>query len=344
MPIYARNGSWQVSVGSGKDRFRATARTRVEAELIEKQELLKRRQEALGLLAPQAVPQVVPGITLRKCLEQAKRGQWRTKGKAQAENAERILAVLGETTYVKGVNREMIQEFIEECYEDGNSGATINRKLCSLSVLLKVAAEQGWISTIPIIPKQEENEHRIRYYDNAEEAEMLTTCERLGLQDLADFIIFGIDTGFRRGELLRLTIKDCSNGLARLHAGTTKSGKARSVPLTDRCAAIVNKRSDMGYSKLFEYMTDAQLRKRWDMLKFALGKKSDPHFVVHVLRHTCASRLAIAGETAPFIMNWMGHSSIMVTQRYMHLGANGLTRGAETLDKYRKQFDQQGNV
>lgn len=332
MTIVQRGKSWQVSVGSASDRFRATAKTQAEAVQIERDELLKRSNKALGIVEP-VQDRAKVDVTMGRLLELAKRRVWLNASDTQAENAERVLALLGERTSVHDITRDTLRELVENLYEQGNSGATINRKMSALSVMLKVAEDEEWIASVPKIPRQTESKHRIRFYDAAEEKAMLATCDRLGLADLADFIVFGIDTGFRRSEILGLARRDCEGENAVLHAGETKSGNARSVTLTSRCRALVDKRK--GFDTLFQNLTDAQLRRQWDMLKHALGKDDDQFFIVHVLRHTCASRLAMMGRPAQFIQAWMGHSTIMVSQRYMHLCPNTLKDGVVSLDDYR---------
>jgi integrase len=91
----------------------------------------------------------------------------------------------------------------------------------------------------------------------------------------------------------------------------------------------------LGNDRLFHDLTESTLRFQWETIRTKLGMTDDEQFVVHMLRHTCASRLAMAGKNATFIMNWMGHSSIMVTQRYMHLSPNTMLEGAEALENYR---------
>jgi len=41
-------------------------------------------------------------------------------------------------------------------------------------------------------------------------------------------------------------------------------------------------------------------------------------FVLHSLRHTCLTRLGEAGADAFTIMKLAGHSSVTVSQRYVH--------------------------
>ena len=74
----------------------------------------------------------------------------------------------------------------------------------------------------------------------------------------------------------------------------------------------------------------------WDTLRYALGKADDPQFVIHMLRHTCASRLAMQDKPAQFIQEWMGHTTPLTTARYMHLAPAKLREGKEALENYRR--------
>jgi integrase len=60
---------------------------------------------------------------------------------------------------------------------------------------------------------------------------------------------------------------------------------------------------------------DRQLRDEWKAAREATG--IDCRW--HDLRHTCASWLAQAGVTLHTIAQFLGHSSVAVTQRYAHL-------------------------
>jgi hypothetical protein len=62
----------------------------------------------------------------------------------------------------------------------------------------------------------------------------------------------------------------------------------------------------------------------------ALGLPKD--FVIHSLRHTMPTRLGEAGADAFTIMKIAGHSSVTVSQRYVHPTPEGLERAFERLD------------
>ena len=61
--------------------------------------------------------------------------------------------------------------------------------------------------------------------------------------------------------------------------------------------------------------------------------EDDPQFVVHMLRHTCASRLVQRGVPLAVVQKWMGHSNIQTTLRYAHLAPESLMVGKEALEQ-----------
>ncbi len=55
-------------------------------------------------------------------------------------------------------------------------------------------------------------------------------------------------------------------------------------------------------------------------------------FVVHSFRHTYGTRLGEAGADAFTIMKLMGHSTVTVSQRYVHPTPEAMERAIERLD------------
>jgi len=56
-------------------------------------------------------------------------------------------------------------------------------------------------------------------------------------------------------------------------------------------------------------------------------------FVIHSLRHTMLTRLGESGADAFTIMRIAGHSSVTVSQRYVHPTPEGMERAFERLEK-----------
>jgi integrase len=63
-------------------------------------------------------------------------------------------------------------------------------------------------------------------------------------------------------------------------------------------------------------------------------------FVLHGLRHTFGTRLGETGTEAFAIMRLMGHSSISVSQRYVHPTPETMENAFLALDRASKEFDQ----
>jgi integrase len=335
MPIYKRGSTYMVSVGSGPDRIRKSFKTLEEAEKAERLHKLVKE----GVIE---APKEVPKTTLSKPLEHSLgaaykltlRDTWsQRRSDASVKAANSVLARLGKDTLVSTITPQVIREMVTEMEDTGNTGATINKKLSALSMMLKTAADEGWIEHLPRIKRRSSGTHRIRWLNVEEETEVLNACTHLNLPSLRDFIIVAIDTGFRKGELLGFHVADYRNGMLNLHGDQTKTAKPRSIPATDRVHALIEARR--GYQKLFEDITEHSLRMHWEILRDHLGKLDDPQFVPHMLRHTCASRLAMQDKPAQFIQEWMGHSTPLTTARYMHLAPAKLREGKAALEAYR---------
>jgi site-specific recombinase XerD len=63
------------------------------------------------------------------------------------------------------------------------------------------------------------------------------------------------------------------------------------------------------------------------------GTRRRDRITLHSLRHTFASWLAIAGLPLRGIQELLGHKSILTTERYSHLGGNGIARITQSSQK-----------
>lgn len=332
MSVTQRGNSWEVSFGSGKGRERKTFKTLAEAKKYEVEETMRK----LGV-SHQETSSPSDEVTLSTLKVLTNEDQWcyNKSGAKTVRNAEMCIEFLGDIP-VSQVDSEKIRALKKHFKDQGNDGKTINKKVSALSVMLKFAERESLVKMIPRIVRVKETAGSIRFMSPAEEQKALNFCEIRGFDHLADLIAFAIDTGFRRTEMLNLKMADCVDNYAVLHAGKTKSDKARSVPFTRRVRELVARRKELGLVTLFQGLSNSQLRDQWDILEEHMGTTDESQFCVHMLRHTCASRLAQAGKNATFIMNWMGHSSITQTQKYMHLAPRQLEEGLEALEGFQK--------
>ena len=186
------------------------------------------------------------------------------------------------------------------------------------------------MTRVPHIVWQEESKARLRFMTPEEEQTMIRL---LGKSPYLSLFLFLLDTGVRLGEALSFK-KDAVQKLDGKHfiilyADETKNGTTRSVPLTKRCVAIVNKIGD------FSHLDYSMTERVWQKLRKQMSLANDKQFVIHCLRHTCASRLAQSGKVElHFIKEWLGHKSYNMTLRYAHLMPKNLLKAVNILEGY----------
>lgn len=334
MPIYARGNAFMVSVGSGENRFRQSYKNRREAEAAELAALSRLKATGSPLEASRSDERKEATTHLLGDLYDL---TWKLRWKHDKHpethdfHTRVLFRTIDPRTPITDIDLEMIEDAVMEWDEDEASNGTINRRLQHLNTMLKMALEREWLMKIPKMPKRKENKHRIRWMTDAEEAKVTAMAHKLGYVDLRDFIVVACDTGFRRGELLAFESCDFFNGLLHLHHGSTKNDDARSVPATDRVKAILQARSHL--QKPFGMLSPQTIRRQWLKLKDALGYDKDDQFVVHMLRHTCASRLVQRGVPIAVVQQWMGHKEIQTTMRYAHLSPDSLSDALKVLNQ-----------
>ena len=70
--------------------------------------------------------------------------------------------------------------------------------------------------------------------------------------------------------------------------------------------------------KIFGSINWTNFGRVWRSMRAGLGQADDKDMVMHALRHTCCTRLVSAGTDLRTVMEWMGHASLDITQRYSH--------------------------
>jgi integrase len=128
---------------------------------------------------------------------------------------------------------------------------------------------------------------------------------------------FGLATGLRWGELVRASSTDVQDGMLIVHR--TKSTKLRRVPLPKglleelrfKVGRLLPIKSGCGFSR--------QVRRHSGVERFH----------PHQLRHTFACRWLESGRSLEALQHILGHTTIVMTQRYGRLSDEYVRREAE---------------
>ena len=268
--------------------------------------------------------------------------------KLQSKRAEKIIDMLGKGMLVTEVNDTHIENLVDTLEDRGFAPSTINRYMSSISKMLRYANQRQSIYHLDRMPhiqwQDESNNGRERYLEPIEEKEMIRTLTEWNMVNYLEFYLFLMDSGMRLGEALsikKLMIHNVDGHyVVNLPTTVTKNNMPRGVPLTERAKLIVEKllekavgRNDLIFSHL-KYWT---CENTWRRLRKAMNLQDDKEFVIHCLRHTCATRMAQSGKVElHFIGQMLGHKSWKMISRYSHLIPNNLRDAVNVLNTFNK--------
>lgn len=243
-----------------------------------------------------------------------------------------VVEFFSASVLLKDIGLAEIEDYARRLEDRRKSNGTINHRLAALSRMMTFAHRRGGLAAKPFIPRRKTPASRLRYLTRDEEAKLVSTFRQWGLHDCADAVEVLIDTGMRCGELDRLTDEDVDHTRKTITVWITKNERPRVIPMTERVQIILAERGRRyGGGRLFPYKKN-WLRHPWDRVRGHLGYAEDRHFVPHILRHTCASRLAQGGANVKLIAEWLGHRSLAVTNKYMVLAPTSLNAGVALLE------------
>jgi integrase len=312
-------GRWRVEVGGKDNRLRGRAQTFEEAQKLETQFKKRLAQGEVAVVASRPSTKGMDPVTLLDALEKAEgrlweEGAWKVQALAHIRS---LAALIGIARPLRGLTEDDFEEAVEQMLET-KAPATVNKALSCVSKLLGYSRKKGWIEHDLELPWQREGDGRIRWLTAEEEQRLL---DALPL-DMRAFCILAIETGCRRGELLRITADDLV-GADWLVLPKTKSGKPRGVPLTDRAQDALADLFAMGFP------SQQRVRQQFEKARAAAGL-ADVCF--HILRHTCATRLLERGVDLQLTKEWMGHADLKTTLRYRHVSDNMLKSAARQMN------------
>jgi integrase len=159
-----------------------------------------------------------------------------------------------------------------------------------------------------------------------------------------------LETGLRRKELVSLKWTDIFSdpvGKARrgyIHVrGTKSTNSKRNLSLTALAREVLKRQQQISKCEyVFTLDTNPEKPASASALDHCHARVRklcgwSEEFVLHSLRHTFGTRLGEAGADAFTIMKIMGHSSITVSQRYVHPTPETMERAFDALQAQAEQ-------
>ena len=219
------------------------------------------------------------------------------------------------------------------------SSSTVNRALATLRRFMRLAQEWRAIDRVPrirLLAGERNREYVLSYTDEKVYLEFVP-------QPLKDIAMLVLDTGLRIGEAIALEWRDVhlstngsQLGYIQIREGKSRNAR-RAVPLTKRTHDVLTGLHGTVPKTPFVFGDENGSIPRVSSLDHLHARtrkacKLSPEFVLHSLRHTYLTRLGIAGVEAFTIMRLAGHSSVTVSQRYVHPTPQAMEEAVAKLD------------
>jgi integrase len=345
MSVFQRNGHWYLSVTVNGNRVRKCikeARTKRQAEQAERllrDEIYDKRFGSGG----------------QKLFSDFVESSYKPNAKDNKKGYTVELSVLKVLLETFGKQRlcEITPEAVEnfkrlraaEITSRGTKRAksTVNRDIAVLSAVFNLAKNFGEIKENPV--------SNVKYYtDLASRERILSDIEETQLFEcIKDDILFCrqietlLYTGIRRGELFNLEWRDIdlTDGFINLRKETTKTEKARTVPMLSNVRKIFEDlKNEAGEvppkQKLFVGISSQTTR---FSIKFReiCDTLNWQDLTVHSLRHTFSTRANKYNVDAFAQKALLGHSKLTMTDRYTHPTKETLKA---SLDGFQQQINR----
>lgn len=349
MRLMQRGGFWWVDYRTPEGYRRRTTTGVKVADDKSKAEAMRRACELVETTS------TVATLTLAQVLDRTYREHWaRLRSTRNMRHMADVLTREMGHHPVDEIDYRVLKAYAEALLRENLATATVNRRLGAISVALRECVRRGELKSRPEIPHYTENNKKERYVSPAEEAALLDWFSREAEAEtvrknadkaaewayLRNLMVFLIDTGFRFSEAFVFNLAQTGNHwYADLPRGISEDGRSlktesssRRVPLTARALAAAQA---MVRSDIHDRLRSLPDKKPWDWVthrwQVAVKACGCEDITLHILRHTCASRLVQRGVPIFTVSKWLGHSSVKVTERYAKLAPDSLSHALAAL-------------
>ena len=272
----------------------------------------------------------------------------RLRGNSKASLAKdeqrlsRLLTIIGGVPareITPGIIERALEALARGDHSDGPlKGSTVNRYHSAVSSVLRYAARQGFIGSNPLadggVPWSKEQKVHVRFLSAGEEARLLKVI-RADCPDKEPEFMLGVLTGMRRSEQYSVKWEDWSVEAGILHVvGKTGAREVQVNGAARECLELLRKRAPAGQLYITPEANECNADRRTWFEQAVKKAELRPAFHWRDLRHTFASRLALAGVPLLTIQQLCGHLSFETTLKYAHLSPDHRKQAVERVGMY----------
>ena len=239
-------------------------------------------------------------------------------------------------TELREITPLMIERFRKSRFKEGNAKSTTNRYLALMKKLFNLAISENFAEENPVCKVRlysEKDTFKERILTEEEEQKLV----RNSAEYLRPIIAAAVYSGMRKSEILNLKWNQIDFDSKQIRVEKTKSGRVRFIPLSGILLAellTLRRENPFVFANPETKKPYVDLKKGF---KAACEKAGIEGLRFHDLRHTFASRLVERGVDVETVKELLGHSSILITQRYLHSSEERKRKAVEKLDRIEKR-------
>ena len=235
---------------------------------------------------------------------------------------EKLKKMIGDK-FLHEITSRVVQGLKQQLIEQGAADNTVNNDLNALSGIFTQAIEWGKALINPVHKvKRFRMKERKRTLEKWEQdALIIATGKEKKAPYLQAMVIFDLNTGLRKGELLSLKWSDIDYENNQLHvrAEIAKYNKDRYIDLVIHALIVLRSLPKRG-EFVFCDSQGKPFKNFRRSFQSAVTRAKLKDVVIHDLRHTYGANCVMAGVSLAVVQKWMGHASIETTiKHYGHL-------------------------
>jgi len=248
---------------------------------------------------------------------------------------------------------------------EGRNSVTVVRDLYTLSSVLRRAVKAGELTENPVrrVDKPRiDCRGKVRFLDHAEESRLRDALMERDLEmwnrrtlannrrqrrhervlpplthfgdHLTPAVLLSINTGLRRGEVLKLRwgSVDFNRRLLTVEGRNAKSHQTRHVPLNEEALSVLRRWREQSATGMRVFDVVTRFQAAWEKI---LQRAGISNFRWHDLRHHFASQLVQHGVPLNTVRDLLGHSTVGMSLRYAHLAPDQRREAVAKLNERR---------
>ncbi len=339
MGVFKRQGNWWIDFyHQGKRVRRKVGPSKRVAEMaLADIQVKKSKNDFLGVCDPK---RILFKDFAREYLEYSKANKAKSSYERDASIIKlHVLPVWGELDLTR-ITARSVEDYKVRRLEVVTA-ATFNREFNTIKNMFRKAVEWGHLKENPTqgVRWIRIGQTGFRFLSREEMSLLLGTCSDIGNRQFFGIVLMALNTGMRKGEILRLKWKEVDLRRRQIRVvssedGNTKNYKTRTIPLNRALEDFLKKhprRLDSLY--VFQGPSGTPYTKTNYHFTRAVKRAGIPHVRFHDLRHTFASHLVMKGIDLRTVQELLGHGDMRMTLKYAHLAPDHVRKAVEVLDE-----------